>query len=223
MVVFGPNESDDITLDEFKSYYIQPTFVIFALVLTGVAIWTYWGVKYYEMLNTEAGFKNDVKFGRNFLMISYVSLAAYWGSWSILFMKSGVLMLYNMNVTIATDWFFWFIVLGCFVVNFLLEYFRQRALACFGAMLIVPVYQVLYIVGAALFGAMYFHEFSSLSFTDLIMFIFAIFLTMVGVVVIAFDVATILDEFMMKLKRETLDYIMQFDKKLTPESQLLFG
>ena len=57
LVIFGPEESDDISLDELKANYIQIGFVIFSLVLTAVAIWIYSGVKYYEMLNAEADLK----------------------------------------------------------------------------------------------------------------------------------------------------------------------
>ena len=90
-------------------------------------------------------------------------------------------------------------------------------------MFVVPVYQVLYIVGAALFGAVYFHEFSSLGLMDLIMFIFAIILTMVGVVVIAFDVAELWYKFRLKFKKEIIYYVSQFEKRLVPEDCLLFG
>ena len=75
LVVFGPNENEDISLDEFKAGWIQPGFVIVALVLTGLAIWTYSGVKYYEMLNAQQGNKNDVQYGRRFLMIRFIIFA----------------------------------------------------------------------------------------------------------------------------------------------------
>eukprot|EP01084_Bolivina_argentea_P310445 537220_1 len=224
LVLFGPNEGDDYTLLEFKQAYLQLGFVIFSVVLTGLAIWIYWGVKYYELLNETAGNKNDVKHGRTFLMISYISLAAYFGSISVLLMKSAVLMLYNINAEIVSDWFFWFIVLGCVVVNFMLEYFRQRALACFGAMFVVPIYQVLYVIGAALFGAVYFGEFDQLNSLDLILFMSSLLMSLFGVLILAFDVASVYKTIKYNIQCQMLEYLEFFqDKYMNSESQIIFG
>ena len=38
-------------------------------------------------------------------MMAYIALAAYFGSWFVLFVKSLVLMIYNINADIVTDWF----------------------------------------------------------------------------------------------------------------------
>ncbi len=61
---------------------------------------------------------------------------------------------------------------------------RQRALAYFGALFVVSIYQVLLIVGSAMMGAVFFNEFAGLAAYELVLFILAIIITMMGVATI---------------------------------------
>ena len=194
-VIFGPkSEGDDPTITELVDLAAEPRFMIFFWVLTGIAVLDFIGVKYYERKNFKDQENKTITHGARFLMVSYVSLAAYFGSVNVLFMKAIVIILTGFTVDTFKSWLLYFIVIGTAVVNVLLEFFRQRALAYFGAMLVVPIYQVLLIVGSAMMGAMFFNEFAGLEAYELALFIVAILITMSGVAIMAFDVGKYLDK-----------------------------
>ena len=195
-VVFGPkSHGPDPTIDELIEAWTQTSFLIFFGTLTGIAIIDYIGVKYYERLNFMDQEQTKIVYGEKFLMISYVSLAAYFGSVNVLFMKFIVVILATWTWDYLEAWFFYVVIVGIIVLNLSLEFFRQRALAYFGALFVVPIYQVLLILGAAMMGAVYFNEFVGMSTLDLIIFISAIVMTLIGVAILAFTVGKYMDQF----------------------------
>eukprot|EP01084_Bolivina_argentea_P256650 432171_1 len=192
-VVFGPNEGPDPTIDQLKQNYSRPIFLFVGIILTTIALFDYLGVKYFQYLNindekTIPTDKTYIIHGKRYLMVSYICLAAYFGGLSALFIKSGVTLLATMTIEYLTDWYFYLLVFLNILVNILLEYWRQKALAAFGALITVPMYQVLYVIGASVLGAVYFDEFISVLLYELALFIVAIIITLIGVIILAFDV-----------------------------------
>eukprot|EP01083_Nonionella_stella_P280966 956008_1 len=188
-VIFGPkSQGPDPTVEELQQLAAEPAFLIFFFIFTGIALGDFIGVKYYERKNFTDKENKEVKHGAKFLMVSYVALASYFGSVNVLFMKAIVLILAGFEVDYFKGWILYFVIIGIVVVNVLLEFFRQRALAYFGALFVVPIYQVLLIVGSAMMGAVFFNEFAGLEAYELVLFILAIIITMIGVATMAFNV-----------------------------------
>merc|ERR1712083_645208 len=96
-----------------------------------------------------------------------------------------------METSYFADFLFWVTIIGLITVNVSLEIFRQKAIKFFDASYVVPIFQVMLILGAALMGAIFFGEFASLTVAELILFILAIFITVFGVAVLAFEVGTL--------------------------------
>ena len=109
-------------------------------------------------------------------------------------MKSIVTMISSFQVDYFAEWLLYFVVIGIVVLNVSLEFFRQRALAYFGALFVVPIYQVLLIVGSAMMGAVFFNEFAGLRAYELVLFIIAIMITMTRVGVMAFNLGKRLEK-----------------------------
>merc|ERR1719323_1753185 len=99
-------------------------------------------------------------------------------------MKSIVTLLEQMPGSLST-YAFWLILAGLIWANGFLEYWKQRALGTFGALYVVPIFQVILVVGGIMVGAVYFDEFAQLSSSDLAAFLVSISFCLVGVGVLA--------------------------------------
>lgn len=83
-VLFGPaGSSEEITIEYIKSSWQNMIFIIFFAALSGLAAIDFIFVKLYELKNLQNTEDHQVIHGGNFLMMSYVSLAAYFGSVSM--------------------------------------------------------------------------------------------------------------------------------------------
>ncbi len=124
-VVFGPkSQGPDPTVVELQSLAGEAAFLIFFFIFTGIALLDFVMVKYYERKNFTDKSNKEVTHGAKFLMVSYVALAAYFGSVNVLFMKAIVLILAGFEVDYFKGWLLYFVIVGIVVVNVLLEFFR---------------------------------------------------------------------------------------------------
>lgn len=133
---------------------------------------------------------NDINLSKRkqlFLMISYLYISSYFGSYNVVLMKSIVIIIYSFNVDYFLNWFFWAVCLAIAIDNFLMEYFKQRALKYFGALLVIPIYQVLLVIGSILMGAMYFDEFKDMEGSEIALFALAIFIILLGIGLMALN------------------------------------
>eukprot|EP01083_Nonionella_stella_P020365 56471_1 len=213
-VIFGPREDCiNPSISELKQNYLQTEFLIFLISLTAITLIDFIGTKYLEYINFASEIHVDYSVNQSkgfsdkeqqvvrtkpvtiqiskckqlFLMISYVFIAAYFGSINVLLMKSTVIILYTINREYLTEWFFWTIIVSVIIVNLCLEYFRQRALKYFAALFVIPIYQVLLVIGSILMGAMYFNEFEAISAYYFALFMVAIGIILVGIGLMAFN------------------------------------
>eukprot|EP01084_Bolivina_argentea_P252087 423053_1 len=217
-VVFGPKSSTEpITMKYIERCWRAHNFVIFFSVLTIAVIIDYILVKIYERKNYNSMDNHKIAHGANFLMISYISLASYFGSTNVLFMKSAVIIIGSFELLYFTDYLFYITIIGIVIVNVLLEYFRQRALVYFDAIFVVPIYQVLLILGSAMMGAIFFNEFALLSAIQLALFSISICITLLGVAILAYDVGAIYKK-MIKVIDEKTPKSIHLSKKKKPLS-----
>mmetsp|Transcript_45029 Transcript_45029/g.71968 ORF Transcript_45029/g.71968 Transcript_45029/m.71968 type:complete len:461 (+) Transcript_45029:35-1417(+) len=200
-VVFGPKSNTTPTsLAYIESCWRSHVFLIFFTALTIACILDFVAVKMVEKANKNSiEMTHTIVHGANFAMVSYIAMAAYFGSVNVLFMKSLMIIIGSFEVSYFANYLFYVTIIGIIAVNVFLEYFRQRAIKFFDASYVVPIFQVLLILGAACMGAIFFGEFASLSQLEIILFVSAIFITVLGVAVLAFHIGSAYKKLMKKL------------------------
>jgi len=212
-VLFGPSSStDDITMDYIKSCWQNIIFIIFFASLSGVMVVLAVFVKLLELKNIQNTEDHEIIHGGTFLLGAYCTLAAYFGSVNMLFMKSLVTELGTFEVSYLVDWFFWSTIAVVIGVNVALEFFRQRALYYFDAVYVVPIFSVLLILGSSVMGGVFFHEFDNLESLQLILFPVSILVTLFGVGILAYNVGAMYSNLLQKLHLKapkTLDPAMK--------------
>eukprot|EP01084_Bolivina_argentea_P299713 516646_1 len=203
-VIFGPkSNTDNVTLSYIEACWRNPVFEIFFIGVTLLFLIDYILVRVFEKKNAKSiALSHTIVYGANFLMVSYIGIAAYFGSVNVLFMKSLMIIIGSFQFSYLSNYLFYITAIGLIIVNVLLEFFRQRAIKYFDASYVVPIFQVLLILGAATMGAIFFDEFKNLSLKDLILFCIAIFITLIGVAILAFGLGSIYSK-MKKLAKES--------------------
>ena len=75
-----------------------------------------------------------------------------------------------------------------------MEYFRQKALSLFGAIYVVPLFEVLCITMTSVIGMVYFEEYVGWETVDVALYILGILVVIAGVLVLSLDVGKIWDD-----------------------------
>jgi len=190
-VIFGPKEHSDHTgksmIHDAKS---NTFFIILSSIIIFITLCDYICAKYIEHRHKRDGVSLDGSFdapGASFLMLSYSIISAVHGAFMCICNKAIAEIfasIFKGKGGLGDPWTYFFI--GAFIyLNLGIEWFKQKALAHFGALYVVPIWQVLVILGGILIGGIFFREFGSLSDINLIMFTTACILTAVGVVILA--------------------------------------
>eukprot|EP01084_Bolivina_argentea_P299714 516650_1 len=213
-IIFGPKSTTkQITLEYVESCWRNHVFLIFFIVLTLFLFADFILVKAFEKKNEKSiATSSIIAHGADFLMVSYIALAAYCGSVNVLFMKSLMIFMGSFEAAYFRHYLFYITTIGIIVVNVTLEYFRQRAIKFFDATYVVPIFQVLLILGSSTMGAIFFDEFAALSDIQLTLFISAIGITVTGVGVLAFELGTVYKK-MLKQINKRMPETFQFSKK----------
>lgn len=189
-VVFGPNTDSDYDSNQLIALYFQPAFMVMSGCILIIVIIDYVGVVKTKARCKERGVEQDGTmrpYGAFFLLCSYTIIAGVIGSYNVLLTKSFFEMFFTTvggNSQLTSPWFY-LITVFFLLANFSAEKWKQRALGVFGAMYVVPIYQVVVIVGGISVGAVYFKEFESLSTLNLFMFVLGVGITLAGVYVLA--------------------------------------
>lgn len=193
-VVFGPRTGGEHNnIDQLKLRWSNSGFMLFFVVLSGVTVIDYIGIKYYERKNDldETVEKKEVKYGRTFLLLSYGFMNGYFGSNAFLFLKaftefigSSFSSMHDAEMALKS-WYSYFIFFIVIVSNLLYIMWQQRGLSYFPSVYVIPINQVALIVIGTVLGGVYFDEFISFSALYATLFVIAILLTSLGVIVLA--------------------------------------
>eukprot|EP01084_Bolivina_argentea_P026890 49999_1 len=134
---------------------------------------------------------NEVYIHGTALLFLYPTVAAYFGSCNILLTKAvgEIAVVTAQDVSEGIDpwehvfvsWIPYTLIILLIIANISMEYWKQKALAKFDAMYVIPIYQVELIIGGILFGAIYFDELSILNQERLALFLTAIVINLIGV------------------------------------------
>ena len=164
-VAFGP-KSDDVgyTASELTSMFENVPFLIYFGVTTVMVAIDY-------IIFKLGVFSNDT-----FLMLSYIGISGFFGSWNPLFAKCFIEILASSlrdEMTAARNskhWLFYVAAIVTAVTTITLEYWRQEALKRFNANYVGSIYSGMVIIGGVCSGAFFFQEFRTMSPLHLVIF-----------------------------------------------------
>jgi len=175
-VAFGP-KSDDVgySAPELVAMFQNvPLLIFFALCTVAV-------VADYVVLRLQAVANNT------FLMMSYISISGFFGSWNPLFAKCFIEILASslngeeMAARNAKHWFFYGSGLVVLATTLSLEYWRQEALKRFNANYVGSIYSGMVIIGGVCSGAFYFKEFRTMNALHLVVFGGSVLVSIAGI------------------------------------------
>ena len=120
-----------------------------------------------------------------FFLISYPLIAAYFASVNFLVLKSFVNVVDASIRGHAQLDVIAVYVAGIFVINFCLEMHRQKGLQAFGAVYVIPIFQVFVITLGTTMGAVFYEEMEDMKTLDLALFVLSVLVTCGGVTILA--------------------------------------
>lgn len=209
-ISFGSRQSPNHTLDELLALYGRPAFVVFAIISCVALVGSVVVILRTKPEKSAAenaarpsvpAVDRDLPSGLNspsldnqvppsrkaFLQrlraVSYAFLASGVGAWTNLLGKSAaelirVSIIGENQMKYATTWVFIFLIL---VLGFLQLKCMSLMMANFEAVLIIPIYQCMFILSLILYGSCYFGEFSSMEPVNLIFFFISIIICFYGI------------------------------------------
>ena len=171
-VAFGPKSGDiAYNASELVVLFENERFIIFAVSITLIVIIDYVLMRCEWVIHP------------TFLMLSYISIAGFFGSWNTLFTKCAV----EMVMGSPSNWAHWFSYTSIVMLigtTLALEYWRQEALKRFNANYVGSIFIGIVIIGGVSFGAIFFQEFQALSALHLWLFILAVCTTILGIILL---------------------------------------
>eukprot|EP01084_Bolivina_argentea_P308056 532567_1 len=214
-IVVGPkqlhhsnnNNNNNFTVIDLELRWANPSFLIFFGAITFIIIMDLIIIQIFNCINKrkkEELFRKEIHifdgkqigeytiiYYQSFYLISYPLLAAYCASINFLVLKSFIQIINSSIknrqyfINNFTFWLTYIYIIGIFVINFLLEMYRQKGLRIFGAIYIIPIYQVFVITLGTTMGAIYFNEMENMTTFNSILFISSVFITCIGVIILA--------------------------------------
>jgi len=190
VIWFGPHTSEKYTADEIMDRFGRTPFIVWSGCIwsaTGVG----WGIsKYVEHINLRDGIQMDGSLqprGAIFLALMYTTTKGVMGGYTMLFGKMFAEVSAESgegdNQFAKWETYLFFVLFVLF--NFLMEYWRQKALNLFSTMYCVPLFQVSLVIFSVFTGAIFFSEFDGLATLNLIMFFLGVIVICIGVVILS--------------------------------------
>lgn len=184
-VFFGSKSSKDYDLDELIELFTRSTFVIYIiiygayLVASIILVWR---------LNRRVRTGTAWRYDRQIASIAYPVLAGTCGAHSCLFAKSCAEILkqfFSKDASALTKPVPYFLAFFLFFFLALQVRFLNDGLKVADALLVVPVYQVCWVVMNIVVGMIYFQEYQNMSSLSLSLFSVGVLITLVGVYLLA--------------------------------------
>merc|ERR1719300_336016 len=212
VAVFGPatDSDEDITIQELREYFRATPYIVLVSILTVITLVLYIALKYETLQNIKEVQRHhddpneeelhEIAVAPNFMLFSCVWISAFFASNNVLFIKASVLLLSssmessdNLETNAADPVTYVMIALWptCML---LMEYYRQKALSLFGAILVVPFFSVLCIVETSILGMVYFEEYVGFEAVNVALYVVGIMTVVSGVLVLSLDVSRIWTE-----------------------------
>ena len=189
-VSFGPHSSASYDTDDLLDLLQATPFVVFFLFCV-VSSLVAWGLIHWQKhRNKEAGVTQNgsmEKQGARVICCSYIWIAAIFSSGTMLTAKQTMELLETTlsGVNQFDQPTVWVILFNFICMNVVMEYWKQKALASFSALVVVPLFQVMLVVLAVITGAIYFDEFKGMAAYSIICFSFGLVIVCYGMFVLA--------------------------------------
>jgi hypothetical protein len=180
-ISFGSKSSKHYTLNELLDLYTKPLFISYISVMTCILV----GV--FAFLKRTSGLTSLTMLQTRAVALSYPTLAGTFGAHSVLFAKSSAEI---VKSTIAgTNEFVqppsYLLISLLFFFLFLQMRTLNQGLRRADALVIVPVYQVSWVMMNAVVGMMYFQDYKHVESWELALFFLGLMVTLFGVYLLA--------------------------------------
>ncbi|GFQ01134.1 probable magnesium transporter nipa8 [Phtheirospermum japonicum] len=188
LVAFGNHQSPVYTPEQLAEKYGNTTFLIYCLILVVVVISNHSLYRKGEMLLTTPG--NDVeRYWQMLLPLSYAIVSGAVGSCSVLFAKSlsNLLRLSFSSGYQLHNWFTYSMVLLFFSTAGFWMARLNEGLSLFDAILIVPMFQIVWTFFSICTGFVYFREYQVFDALRTTMFILGMISVFIGISLLAPD------------------------------------
>lgn len=202
-IIVGPKESHNASLSvvDLHRRWIAPSFLLFFGVVSVVIVVDAVAERVLRTINlqrraalVERGISewegqemgdHTIVSNAGFFLISYPLIAAYFASINFLVLKSFVKVV-DASIKDHAQWDVIAVyVAGIIAINFLLELHRQKGLRAFGAVYVIPIYQVLVITLGTTMGAVFYEEMKNMKPLHLTLFVISVLVTCCGVTILA--------------------------------------
>jgi len=191
-VVFGPHSSISYTADAMVEMLKEPPFLMWSFITVAGSVGVYINLKIIEYRHARVDppivMDGDMKKPHaTTLCMSMIWIAGMLSSYTMLTAKQVAELLeatlsginqFDNPVTYGIIFFFVFF-------NFTMEYWKQKALSSFSALIVVPVFQVSMLVLSVVGGAIYFKEFSGMEWWRSLFFSLSLGIVCVGIFILA--------------------------------------
>jgi len=189
-VIFGPHSSITYNAQDMLRMLSESAFLAWTLITTFFTVVVFAVIVYHEQKNKQEGIimNGDLsRPGARLIVFGYVWIAGIFSSWTMLTAKQVAEL---TETTLSGDNQFeeatpFVILLTFLAMNFLMEYWKQKALASFSALIVVPLFQVFLVLLSVVGGAIYFREFVGMDAWRILMFCFGLGILCVGIFVLS--------------------------------------
>jgi len=183
--IFAEKGSQCFSLDEIVCLFSQPTFVVYAILCTVTALGLYIFNTHCLKIRKLAPMDQNTRYQKlhQFHSIALASLSGIFGAQTILLAKA-VMQLIKVSFDGENQFKTWqpyVMILGVCVAVFGQIHWLAVGLKYFDALVMVPFFQVSFILGSVIAGGAYFGEFNGMSQLQKIIFPIGILIVFAGV------------------------------------------
>jgi uncharacterized membrane protein len=184
---FGNKSNTSYSLQQLLALYSETAFLIYVGVFLLVLVVSF----FYQMralhrLDNPDKYSEDVIAREHrYVLLYYPTLAGVFGAHSVLGAKSAIEMIKSSISGRSPDdiksFLFIVFILVCVVAIYLQCYFLNKGLARADALLVVPIYQVAWVLMNTILGMIYFRDWFTMTNTQVGVFCLGVVITLVGV------------------------------------------
>jgi hypothetical protein len=189
-VIFGPHSSITYTASEMVQMLSQVPFLLWSMFVMGFSTLVFSAILVVKARNKEAGIVMTGQLnvpGAHVICFGSVWIAGVFSSATMLTAKQTMELLETtlMGNNQFTTMIPFIILINFILMNFLMEYWKQKALAVFNALIVVPIFQVCLVVLSVVGGAIYFDEFKGMPLYRTLLFMVGLLVVCGGIVVLS--------------------------------------
>jgi len=200
-VLFGPSNDTEWTVEDLVAQWGNSAMIGYTIGMLVVTFTLYQYSKCATSSLVAAGHYdpengNHMSLGKGFyIALSYCWIAATLAAYNGLFTSAWSTAL-SSSISTGNNYFFvntscvstaYFQVVAFATANFYMEYWKQKSLATFESLFIVPVFQVLLVVLVVTTTGIFYQDFEKMYSGPILLFIIGVLITCVGVAILSYQ------------------------------------